>query len=281
MQAFNLRILGVDIHVKCLDPRSAEIISKGFSELIVPATTDSSAALSYTLGKSEEHSGFMLSLKGEMKLYYESDYEFLYFFEKSVTMELQKIRNDLFVIHSAALEYKGNACLLVAESGGGKSTTAWALLHNGFNYLSDELASIDVKTMNVYPYPHALCLKKEPPEPFGFPQGTLYTSRTKHIPTEHIPAKVIDCGTRLVAIFFVKFDPDASAPDIKSVSSAEAGARVYANTLNLLAHSRYGLDAAIEIGSKCHCFDLKTADLQATCELIKTEMEMLQDNSLL
>ena len=275
MQNFNLRILDVDIQVTCLDTSSTEIISKGFGELIVTTPTNNNASLNYVLGQSTDHDGYMVSLEGVSCDYYESDYEFLYFFEKNVTMELQKIRNDLFVIHSAALEYNGKACLLVAESGSGKSTTAWALLHNGFNYLSDELASIDLQKMQVYPYPHALCLKKEPPQPFGFPQGTLFTSHTKHIPTQNLPSRVINSGVPLVAIFFVKYNAEATAPHLSSITSAASGARIYSNTLNLLSHERFGLDAAVKIGRHCRSFDMTTADLQASCEMIRSEMDKI------
>ena len=274
MQILRLKILGVYIHVQCKDPCSCEIISKGFSEFISESHKND-AKLKYILGKSDNEADFELTLEGVSTDYYKSDYDFLYFFEKSITVELQKIRNDLFVIHSAALEYNNRACLLVASSGSGKSTTTWALLHNGFNYLSDELASIDIDSMIVHPYPHALCLKKEPPAPFGLPKETLYTSYTRHIPANCIPSKVIHDGVKLVAVFFVKYDPDADLPTIAPVSSAQAGARVYANTLNLLAHSRYGLDAAVKIGGNCQCFDMVTAGLQASCDLIKSEMEKL------
>ena len=49
--------------------------------------------------------------------------------------------------------------LLAGASGNGKSTTAWALLHRGFQYLSDELAPLDLSAMTVHAFPHALCLK--------------------------------------------------------------------------------------------------------------------------
>jgi len=273
VNTITLKILDTVIAVNCLDDVSHNIILKGFSALITQSSE--SPALTYRVGKSDVDSEFELGREGQASVYYETDYELLYFFEKNITIELQKIRSDLFVIHSAALEYKGRACLLVASSGSGKSTTAWALLHNGFNYLSDELASINVDTMTVYPYPHALCLKKEPPSPFDLPEETFYTAHTLHVPATSIPAKVIYDGVPLVAIFFLKYDPDADAPSVSPVSSAEAGARVYSNTLNLLAHSRYGLDAAINIGSHCQCFDLVTADLQKSCDLIKAEMTLI------
>jgi len=195
LQTITLKVLDTLITVHCVDLLSFNIISKGFGALLTES--DDPSALTYRIGKADK-SDFELTLEGSTTDYYKTDYEILYFFEKSITVELQKIRNDLFVIHSAALEYQGRACLLVAASGSGKSTTSWALLHNGFNYLSDELASIDVDTMTVYPYPHALCLKKEPPEPFSLPKETLYTERTLHIPVSSIPSDVIEQGVPLV-----------------------------------------------------------------------------------
>jgi hypothetical protein len=52
------------------------------------------------------------------------------------------------------------------------------------------------------------------------------------------------------------------------VSPAEAGARLYANTLNALAHPGSGLDVAIEIASAVPAFLVDAGDLRATCELI-------------
>jgi hypothetical protein len=52
------------------------------------------------------------------------------------------------------------------------------------------------------------------------------------------------------------------------VSPAEAGARLYANTLNALAHPGSGLDVAIRIAGAVPAFVVNAGDLHATCELI-------------
>jgi len=54
-------------------------------------------------------------------------------------------------------------------------------------------------------------------------------------------------STRLTAIFFLRRNPAASAPSARPIRAAEAAARLYANSLNQLAHRGDGLDAAIRI----------------------------------
>jgi hypothetical protein len=140
------------------------------------------------------------------------DGEFLFLFEKDMTIELQKHRSDLYFIHSAALEFAGKAFLLVAPSRGGKSTTTWGLLHHGLRYLSDELAPIRLETMEVYPYPHAICLKQKQPQPYLLSDRTLYTSRTMHVPTELLPGEIGERPTPLIAIFFLQLGHQSFAP---------------------------------------------------------------------
>jgi len=74
--------------------------------------------------------------------------DLLYYLEKDVTVEIQQRRPDLLFMHAAAVEWRGTAVVLAADSGSGKSTTTWALLHHGVRYLSDELAAIDPQGMS-------------------------------------------------------------------------------------------------------------------------------------
>ncbi|MGH7773742.1 MAG: hypothetical protein ACREQA_16070, partial [Candidatus Binatia bacterium] len=153
--------------------------------------------------------------------------------------------------------------------------------HHGFRYLSDELAPLKLETMEVYPYPRAICLKKEPPGSYPLPKQTLYTSRTMHVPIEYLPSEAARGPIPLAAIFFLRYCPKALGPLTEPISTVEAGARLFANALNPLAHPEDGLDAAIEITRKCHCFELLTGDLRRTCELVKATMEkMLLDSGL-
>lgn len=269
MNTLHLRILEVAIRVRCADPYSYGLLLKGYSAFL--AGPDLKPDLDYTI-LPQQDSGYDLLLDEQPAEAADDEYELLYSFEKHMTIEVQKRRQDLLFMHAAALELDGRVLILVAPSGSGKSTTTWALINNGFHYLSDELAPIDLVTMQVHAYPHALCLKSVPPEPFGLPEETLHTSYTLHVPVEYFPGELRKAPAPLAAIFFLRYDPQAGDPAARPISKGEAGARIYSNALNLLAHSRYGLDAAVKVAHHSRCFELVTCDLQKTCALIKSTL---------
>jgi hypothetical protein len=116
--------------------------------------------------------------------------------KKELTIDLQKIRRELYFLHAASLSLAGQGLLIVAASGRGKSTTAWALLHHGFDYLSDELAPVDLGSLRVQPYPHALCLKKAPPLPYSLPERTLRTSFDSARAVTQLPNSAVSHATK-------------------------------------------------------------------------------------
>jgi hypothetical protein len=264
----NLDILDVQIRVRCPDPFSFQLLSRGYGAFL---SESNAADLDFTIVHQQD-AIYQVLVKGRDPETARNDYELLYLIEKSITIEIQKLRKDLLFLHAGALETGGRACLLVAPSGNGKSTTTWALVNSGFHYMSDELAPVDPGSMQVHPYPHALNLKAAPPEPFMLPAGALYTAYTIHVPTEHFPNEIRRQPAPLAAIFFLTYDPRAREPSLSPISKGEAGARIYSNALNLLAHSRYGLDAAIKVATGGECFELITCDLQKTCDLIESRM---------
>ena len=163
--------------------------------------------------------------------------------------------------------------LLAAESGSGKSTTTWGMLHHGFRYLSDELSPVDLATMSVFPYPHALCLKQDRLRPYALPPGALRLGRTIHVPVDTLPAPTASGPRALGGVFLVTHRPDMAAPEMRSIGPAEASARLYVTALNALAHPNQGLQAAVRIAQHVPCFALSSSDLSATCALICSTVE--------
>ena len=194
-------------------------------------------------------------------------------FEKDMVVAVQMERPDLFFLHSAILEYKGRAVALIAPSGSGKSTTAWAMLHNGFSYISDEMCAVDLDTMTLAGFSHALSLKQRPPEPYRLPKAALRTSRSYNVPVDSLPAVASsDRNIELAAIFYVRYDKHAQRPECEPVGQAESCARLYANALNALSHSGSGLDAAIKITQSVNSYSLVTCDLGKSCALLLDTM---------
>ncbi len=140
--------------------------------------------------------------------------------------------------------------------------------------LSNELALVDLNTMEIEPHPHALNLKCDPPPPYQLPESTLRTSGTLHVPVDALPAAPVPHAVPLFAIFFLRYTPDQDRSTILALNTAEAGARLYANTLNLLAHPQGGIDAAIAIAKHSRCYSIHSNDLTQTCGLVRRAMDV-------
>jgi hypothetical protein len=262
-----LSIVDINIQVHCEDTRTYQLIKINYGHMQAEV---SKCDMEYNVGPNKDAKGFFISRTGESILIASDESQFLYLFEKDMTIELEKQRHDLYFIHGAALVAQERAFLLVGPSGNGKSTLAWALSHSGFAYLSDELAPIDVSTLAVSPYPHAVCLKDAPAPPYELPAEALYTTRTLHVPVHVLQGGVRTQPTPLSAIFFITYSPTAEKPVSNEISAAEATARLYTNALNPLAHPRDGLDAAAQIASAVSCLKLVSADAASTCMLVKS-----------
>lgn len=266
--SFQLCILGQRISIRCNDSCFRSLVLANYQAF---QECSDSVDLEYIVGRHAS-GGFYISRGNELLIDETSDesiqYELIYALEKLITLDLQRHRKDLYFVHASVMERSGQVIIFAAESGTGKSTTAWALLHHGFRYLSDELAPIDPISLEVHSYQHALCLKSSPPRPYSLPGKIINTEKTLHIPVASFPSSVITNPKPLKAIVFLNRQPDATDPDYFPISPAEAAARLYANTLNALAHPGSGLNAAIRITEAVPAFTINAGDLHATCELI-------------
>ena len=267
MDVIELSVFDCGIRVECLDKQSASLLNSNYGWF---KRAVEEPQITYRITPQATGEGRLIARNGAYPELARDDGDFLYMFEKDMTIETQKLRSDLYFVHAAVLELDGRALALVAPSGYGKSTTTWGLLHCGFKYLSDELAPVHLTAMQVHPFPHALCLKKLPPNEYPLPEETIFTARTAHVPAQFLPCETPSESIPLEAIFFVRFVGEISEPGLRPMAKGEAAARLFTNALNPLAHCGDGLDGAIEIVSKTHCFELLSSNLKSTCELIKS-----------
>ena len=265
-------VLGRSVRIDCADSELRAVLAANYAAM-AELQEDVPFDLHYHVGRSKQSPGFVLSRPGERAQSAEDADDLLFLLEKDIIVELQRKRPEFLFLHSAALDWRGKACLLVGESGAGKSTTAWALLHHDFRYLSDELSPIDVDTLQVHAYPHALCLKELPAPPYSLPGDALHLGRTIRVPTGTMPATAILEPRPLSALFLLKYSPGLRTPTLRAMDAAEASIYLYVSALNALAHSNSGLDAVVRIAEDLPCFAVAAADLPSTCALIRAAME--------
>src|SRR4029450_2459126 len=262
MDVLEFSVFDCGIRVESLDRPAASLLTSNYSWF---KQAFEKRHITYRITRPGTREDRLITRDGAYPVLARDDGDFLYMFEKDMTIEAQRLCSDLYFVHAAAVELDGHALALVAPSGSGKSTTSWGLLHHGFKYLSDELAPVLLTAMEVHPFPHALCLKTVPPDEYPLPKETIFTTRTAHVPTQFLPCKTTMDSIPLEAIFFVRFVGEISEPVLKPIGKAEAAARLFTTALNPLAHTGDGLDGAIEIVSKIHCFELLSSNLKPTC----------------
>ena len=265
MHTLSLTLVERRIRVHCADRLSHALVETAYGGI---GGAGDAVDLQYSLTYRDRPPTFVLATRAPAPIVAQTDGELLAVFEDQLALDLQRQRPDLYFLHAAVLACGGKAFMLLAPSGGGKSTTAWALVREGCQYLSDELGPVDLTTLRVHPYPRALCLKTAPPASYPLPAQTLATTLTLHVPTAALPAPP---GTRplpLVALFFLDYRPTL-APRLHPLGAAEASARLFAQALNPLAHPAHGLDGAIAIVRNTACFRLVSGDLFATCMQVR------------
>ena len=267
-QVLSFLILGQYVKVVCGDASLRSVISANYGPSVA-TLGERLPDLEYVVTGNRGADGFSLARRGQPATAVPDMGRLVFHLEKDVTVALQERRPDLLFLHAAALEHHGKAYLLAGESGNGKSQTAWGLLHHGFRYLSDELSPVDPHSLCVFPYPHALCLKRRPPPAYPLPTAdVLDLGATIHVPLQALPAAAAPGPCELGAVLFVRYCEGLHAPVLRAIGAAEAGARMYVTTLNALAHPSHGLDAVVRIAQRVPCFSLESADLRMTCEMV-------------
>lgn len=255
-----LSVLGCRVRVESASRAAALALEAGYGAFSI-AQAAVFAPLCYRV--EADGSGFVLIRDGVSQPA-RGIAELLYLFDKDLTFELQRLRPELYFLHAGVVARDGRALVCAAGSGGGKSTFVWALLHHGFRYLSDELAPVALASLEVQPYPHALCLKREPPEPYVLPHATLRTPERLHVPVAALPGGSLD-PARIAAVLVIERRGTPGAA-LRRLSAAEAAARLYAVALNPLAHRHEGLEAVAAIARAIPCFTIDSTCLESACE---------------
>jgi hypothetical protein len=255
--------------IRTHDDETAALIKAAFGGMCRTIPTGETASRHFDVTRAS--TGYQVRIAGAGEATLPDADNLLFHIDKDITIWLQLERRDLFFIHAAAVARESQVIVLTAPSGTGKSTFVFSLVEKGLEYLSDELAPVDLSTLSVEPYPHALCVKSPPPAPYALPSNTLQCGRRYHVP---IPGPV-DRVRTLAGLVFLRRD-DERFHALRPISAATAAARLMANALNPLAHPGDGLDAAVTLSQAVPCYELDILDLSRAGLEIEKLFSMLE-----
>ena len=277
MQQLTLNITGSLVLIQCQSPRAYALLESiyGSMSTAVDDHKKRDTLLSYLVDYDDTADIFHIHFPDQSHFSCQDEGDFLFQFEQHLVVALQLAQPQYLYLHSAILAFQDRGIALIAPSGSGKSTTTWGLLHEGFDYLTDEMSAINLDTLNILAFSHAISLKNQPPAPYSLPKNSLKTSRAYNIPVTQLPSPLYQKPLSLSVILYVKYDAEISAPEIHPVSRAESCTQIYTNSLNPLSHPNDGLDAAMQLAQNTRAFTLKTGDLQSSCRHIKSFLEDL------
>lgn len=271
------RVCGVSVALEGHEHDVVEVLALVFGGLPTDRTTHT-PDLHYILARNLTTGALTIVRNGSEPLAVQSLGDLLFQIDKDLTVALQRLRADLFFMHAGVVAANGRAWAISAPSGTGKSTTVWALVRDGLDYMSDELAPIEATSdMRVHPYPRALHLKREPGHPYGVPASAVRFPDGLYIPTAAMPKTPQTDALPLCGMFFLRRDAERNAPRTKHLSPAEAAGHLYANALNPLAHAGMGLDAAIAIAERVPCLEIELGALSASVAEIQRCMHEAVD----
>ncbi len=265
-----LRVCDRTFTVRCDCEATEAIVRPVFAGLLEPRPF-ADAVRAYAVARAPGGSFLVASDEADVVSCADAD-SLLFWLDKDITLTLQRERRDLFFLHAAALAWEGRVAVLPAFAGTGKSTLTLVSLGSRFDYLSDELAPIDLDRFTVAPYAHALCLKSRPPSPHTLPAGTVQHGRRFHVPVGRLPAPTCRGPLPIASIVFLRRDRP-HVHGLRSISAGSAAARLMAHALNALAHPGHGLDAAVLLSQSVPCYELDITDLGAATEAIRSSLQ--------
>ena len=274
---FQLRVLNCDIAVRCGDEESSNLLRECYSAFLIPAETEFLPTLGYDVSLIDDANGWTLRCD-ETTIPCRDRNDLVYEFEKDMTVRVQLLRANLFFIHGAALSMAEHCVIISGESGSGKSSLAWFMVHNGFDYLSDELAPIDPDLLHVEPYPHALCLKNKPLSEPALPNSTQYTEATIHVPAYELPTRALDRPCPLSFLIFIDVSLHGMDLVVRAIGSAESAARLYSNGLNQLSHQDDGLPVVASMASGVSSYFMSGGTVEERAQAIRGLFDSAEAN---
>jgi len=197
--------------------------------------------------------------------------------EMGMNLQMALGQKRFLLLHAATVERDGRAFLLTGHSGAGKSTLAALLGEQGWRFMGDEFALLDLEAGLLHPFPRAVSLKNESlglfdrvdparlgPVLTGTPKG-----RIRHLRPNREAVERMAEPARPVMILFPRFGRDLQ-PTVRDVGAAEAFMRLTQASTNYVALGERGFDALTRLVATLPSKAIDYADTGQADKLVET-----------
>lgn len=198
----------------------------------------------------------------------------------NLSAALQCFRFIMF--HAGVVAKGGNAVMIAAHSGGGKSTLTAAMMEAGYRLLSDEFAVLRRDRNALMPYPRPVSLKNASVDVVrqmagqdamstvleGTPKGTIAYRRARASDIELMHEEAVP-----KLLIFPKY-VEGEKPERRAVEPADAAMRLIAGSPNYQVVAGAAFDSTMTMMHGLKCYEISygnTADSVALVEELFAE----------
>ncbi|MBN2207836.1 MAG: hypothetical protein JW759_00850 [Candidatus Coatesbacteria bacterium] len=198
-----------------------------------------------------------------------------------VTQSINQRLVNLCIIHGASLCLNGAGVILFGGSGSGKTTLALALSQNGFAFLSDEFAAIDITSHLLLPFPRPMLPRENTMRLLGLSTDGRYAfdeadgRRYLIDPTDGESGVNIGKSAPIRAVFILERTPGRpAARPAASAKTLESIADNLINASHLPTHGRVAmLDVLFDVVRDANCWTLYSSSLPETVNAVLRAVE--------
>jgi len=182
------------------------------------------------------------------------------------------IKNEIFAMHAAAVAYKNKAIVLTAPTGIGKTTLTTYLIHNGFDYITDDCVLIDKSSLSLIPYCNDIHLREGGMEVLK--QHQILLSGAKRLTLGSVDRFVFtpkNCVGSVIALDTIIFVKRVRENAVQDITTAESMMELMKCPMTPHALNKEYLNFLCALSYKC-CIRMTYQDMEFVASYLKENL---------